>query len=179
MVESFTPQSTASSAVEVCGSTTMGSARPRPRADQLGLRGLEALMDRRSDNGDEYVGSGLAADGSDHARQQQPLSSSHKKPVLDINDQVQRRPPPPPPPPQQHQQQSQQSRTNTHHYLGYGPRYTDGRYYMMDELHIYPDDASVYCQGYNESPRPDAPISPTPQGAAPSPSPLMMRTRLS
>ncbi|KAM6491785.1 hypothetical protein JOM56_012825 [Amanita muscaria] len=115
MIESFPPQSTSSSAVEICGSTMMGSARPRPRAGQLELRGLEALMDRRSDNGDgyvEYVGSGLAADGSDQGRQQQPLSSSHKKPVLDINDQVQQQPPPPPP--QQHQQrQSQQSQINT------------------------------------------------------------------
>ncbi|KAM6492649.1 hypothetical protein JOM56_012373 [Amanita muscaria] len=47
---------------------------------------------------------------------------------------------------------------------------------MMDGLHNYPDDASVYFQSYIQSPRPDAPIPPTPQSTASSPSPLMMDT---
>ncbi|KIL54595.1 hypothetical protein M378DRAFT_174149, partial [Amanita muscaria Koide BX008] len=199
MIESFPPQSTASSAVKMGGSTTMGSARPRPRSgvtDQLGLRGMEALM--------EPNGTGVPTTGAnmsnmsgqaspqmvqavnDQSRQQQQFSSSHRKPVPDMNDQVQQQPQQPPPQQQQQQQQqnhpSQQSQNpypQYQHHRGYDPRVDpryNNRYYMMDELHNYPDDASVYFQSYIQSPRPDAPIPPTPhsQSAAPSPSPLIM-----
>ncbi|KAM6492657.1 hypothetical protein JOM56_012381 [Amanita muscaria] len=83
---------------------------------------------------------------------------------LDINDQVQRRPPPPPPP-QQHQQQQSQLPTVAN------PSTT-----TWDTAPVL---IPVTQTRYNQSPRPDAPISPTPQGAASSPSPLMMGTRLS
>ncbi|KIL55306.1 hypothetical protein M378DRAFT_173727 [Amanita muscaria Koide BX008] len=135
MIESFSPQSTSSSAVEICGSTTMGSARPRPRADQLGLGGLEALMDRCSDNGDgyvEYVGSGMVLIKVVNNSRFRPRirslfwismitassSSTSTTPATAIPTPNSREP---------------ILTTTWDTPPRADPRYTDGRYYMMDE----------------------------------------------
>ena len=152
MLETFPPPSTAA------------KSRPRPRSgatDQLGLRGLDTLMEQ---NGPPTAvrDPNPAPPPNDQNRQQQ-FSSSHRKPVPEISEQPQ------PQPRSQNQQQQQQQR-----YDPRDPRYANGRYYI-DDLHNYPDDASVYFQSYIQSPRPDAPIPPTPhsQSSAPSPSPLI------
>ena len=148
-------------------SAKMSSGRPRPRSgatDQLGLRGLDALIEQ---NGPPSAGRdpNPAPPPNDQNRQQQ--FSSHRKPVPEISEQAQQQP-------QSQQQQHQQSSQNYQRYDPRDPRYANGRYYI-DDLHNYPDDASVYFQSYIQSPRPDAPIPPTPhsQSSAPSPSPLI------
>ncbi|KAF8638470.1 hypothetical protein AX17_002181 [Amanita inopinata Kibby_2008] len=165
MLESFPPPPT--TAVKV-------TARPRPRSgptDQLGLRGLDvALMEQ---NGLPAMVRDVSPPSSNQDRQQQ--FSSHRKPVPDINDQMQ----------QQQQLQQQQQHLHPSHaqqqlqfhqnYQRYDPRLSNNRHYIPDDLQNYPDDASVYFQSYIQSPRPDAPIPPTPhsQSAAPSPSPFI------
>ncbi|KAK2459402.1 hypothetical protein APHAL10511_008589 [Amanita phalloides] len=162
MMESFpTPQA----------AVKMGS-RPRPRSgatDQLGLRGLEALIEQNGPPGAVRDPNPAPPPANDQNRQQQ--FSSHRKPVPEIGEQNQQ---------QQIQQQQSQSQQHAapspqnYRYDPRDPRY-NSRYYIPDDLHNYPDDASVYFQSYIQSPRPDAPIPPTPhsQTAAPSPSPLI------
>ena len=170
--EEYTPRSPTANLPEsmlesfpTSATTVKTASRPRPRSgatDQLGLRGLDALMEQ---NGPPTAvrDPNSAQPPNDQNRQQQ--FSSHRKPVPEIGEQA-----------QQQQQQSQQQQAS--HYQRYDPRdpryAPNGRYYI-DDLHNYPDDASVYFQSYIQSPRPDAPIPPTPhsQSSAPSPSPLI------
>ncbi|KAF8628688.1 hypothetical protein AX15_003758 [Amanita polypyramis BW_CC] len=183
MLETFPPPSAA---------VKMTSNRPRPRSgatDQLGLRGLDALMEQ---NGPPQPvrEPNPAPPPSDQSRQQ-PFST-HRKPVPDIGDQAQQQPAQQHHQQQQlsqqqqlqfqhqqHQQHSAQSPQNYQRYDPRDPRYANSRYYIPDDLHNYPDDASVYFQSYIQSPRPDAPIPPTPhsQSVAPSPSPLIYDNR--
>jgi hypothetical protein len=82
------------------------------------------------------------------------------------------------PQPQQYQPQPQNQhfpdpRTSSSHI--HEPQYRPPQV-LPDDFHNYLDDtASGYLQAYFQSPRPDAPIPPTPhsQTAAPSPSPLL------
>ncbi|TFK24233.1 hypothetical protein FA15DRAFT_619675 [Coprinopsis marcescibilis] len=84
---------------------------------------------------------------------------------------------PPPHPQIQHQHQQQQPQ----HYNPEGPSQNQNGYYAQsqgypDEFHNYSEDPTslAYLHAYLTSPRPDAPIPPTPhsQTAAPSPSPF-------
>ncbi|KAF9475271.1 hypothetical protein BDN70DRAFT_814377 [Pholiota conissans] len=107
--------------------------------------------------------------------------------------------PPDAPPPQtkqperpaQYSEQRQQTQSNGNHYQNYPPQqeylydqelYRNG-HGLYPHPQVYPDDfqgygedaTSAYIRAYLNSPRPDAPIPPTPhsQTAAPSPSPLL------
>ncbi|KIK01082.1 hypothetical protein K443DRAFT_99269 [Laccaria amethystina LaAM-08-1] len=75
---------------------------------------------------------------------------------------------------QQHHQQHQHNQQRYTHDLHNG-RYAQPQVYPDDFQSYGEDAASSYIQSYLQSPRPDAPIPPTPrsQSAAPSPSPLI------
>ena len=76
-----------------------------------------------------------AQPSNDQNHQQQ--SSSHRMPVAEIGEQAQ----------QQRQQPQQQQPSQRQQYNPRDLRYApNGRYYV-DDLHSYPDDASVYFQG--------------------------------
>ncbi|KIL56623.1 hypothetical protein M378DRAFT_16941 [Amanita muscaria Koide BX008] len=136
----------------------MRSARPRSRSgvtDQLGLRGMEALM--------EQNGTGVPTTGTNMSnmlvRHRRRLFRSSMIKVVNNRSFLLRIQHPLPPPQQQQQnnpsQQSQNPYPQYQYHRGYDPRvdprYTNSRYYMMDELHNYPDDASVYFQSHIQS----------------------------
>ncbi|KDR74301.1 hypothetical protein GALMADRAFT_70957 [Galerina marginata CBS 339.88] len=91
--------------------------------------------------------------------------------------------------PPQYVDQRQPTQGNTHQYQNYPPPQEYGYSHGPQRDHkyvppqVYPDDfqsygedsTSAYIQSYIQSPRPDAPIPPTPhsQTAAPSPSPML------
>lgn len=126
-----------------------GRTRNGP-SDQLGLRGFDPAVFEQP----EHV-------AVHNPRERSPQYAEQRKHVQQV----------PQPQPQSYQQQSQ-------HY--HDQRVSNSQSYQPqihpDDIHSFGEDpASAYIQAYLQSPRPDAPIPPTPhsQTAAPSPSPLI------